>query len=82
MCGPVEVERFSGSDLLVNPILLCEVLSPTTEPFDRGDKFTYYKSIPSFREYLLVAQHRPHISHYVKTATGKWEYEEANDLTS
>jgi Uma2 family endonuclease len=82
VCGPVEVERFNGSDLLVNPILLYEVLSPTTEEFDRGDKFTYYKSIPSFREYLLVAQHRPHITHYIKTATGKWEYEEANDVTS
>jgi Uma2 family endonuclease len=82
VCGPVEIERFNGSDLLVNPALLYEVLSPTTEAFDRGDKFTYYKSIPSFREYLLVAQHRAHITHYIKTATGKWEYEEANDLTS
>ena len=82
VCGQVEVERFNGNDLLLNPMLLIEVLSPSTEAFDRGDKFTYYKSIPSFREYLLVAQHRPHITHYVKQTDGKWDYEESNDLTS
>jgi Uma2 family endonuclease len=82
VCGRVEVERFNGADLLVNPILIIEVLSRSTEAYDRGDKFTYYKSIPSFREYLLIAQHRPHITHYVKSDTGKWDYEETNDLGS
>lgn len=80
--GKAEIERFNGADLLLNPILIIEVLSPSTEAYDRGDKFTYYKSIPSFREYLLIAQHRPHVTHYVKTETGKWEYEEANDLNA
>lgn len=80
VCGKVEVERFNGADLLLNPILIIEVLSPSTEAYDRGDKFTYYKSIPSFREYLLIAQHRPHVTHYVKSETGKWDYEEINDL--
>jgi Uma2 family endonuclease len=82
VCGKVEVERFNGADLLINPILIIEVLSPSTEAYDRGDKFTYYKSIPTFREYLLIAQHRPHITHYVKAETGKWDYEETNDLSS
>ncbi len=82
VCDKIEVERFNGNDLSLNPVLIVEVLSPTTEAFDRGDKFTYYKSIPSFQEYLLVAQHRPHITHYVKQAGGKWEYEETNDLTA
>lgn len=40
VCGKVEVERFNGNDLLLNPVLIVEVLSPTTEAFDRGDKFT------------------------------------------
>jgi Uma2 family endonuclease len=80
VCGKIEVERFNGADLLINPVLIIEVLSPSTEAYDRGDKFTYYKSIPSFREYLLIAQHRPHITHYVKSENGKWDYEEANDL--
>ena len=82
VCGPIDVERFNGNDLLVNPILLYEVLSPTTEAFDRGDKFTYYKSILSFSEYLLIAQHRPHITHYVRQSDSAWKYEEVNDLTS
>lgn len=80
VCGSVEVERLNGNDLLLNPILLIEVLSPTTESFDRVNKFTYYKTIPSFREYLLIAQHRPHVTHYVKQDNGKWEHDEANDL--
>lgn len=80
VCGGVEVERLQGNDLLVNPVLLYEVLSPSTEAFGRGDKFTYYKSIRSLREYLLVAQHRPHVTHYVKQDDGKWDYEEINEI--
>ena len=48
--------------------------------YDRGDKFTYYRSIPIFREYLLVAQHRPHVTHYVTQDEGKWSYEEFNEI--
>ena len=80
VCGQVEVERFNNNDLLLNPVLLWEVLSPSTEAYDRGDKFTYYKSVPSFCEYLLIAQHRPHITHYVKQQDNAWAYEEVNDL--
>ena len=80
VCGQVEVERFNNNDLLLNPVLLWEVLSPNTEAYDRGDTFTYYKSIPSFREYLLIAQHHPHITHYVKQDDNIWAYEEVNDL--
>src|SRR5262249_27091320 len=71
-CGKVEVERFNGNDLLLNPVLIYEVLSPSTEAYDRGDKFTHYKSIPSLREYLLIAQHRPHVTHFVKQDDGTW----------
>ncbi len=81
-CGQIEVERFNGNDLLLNPSLIYEVLSPTTEAHNRGDKFTYYKSISSLQEYLLIAQHRPHLSHYVKQTDGKWENEEVNDLAT
>jgi Uma2 family endonuclease len=78
--GQVDTERFSGNDLLLNPTLIFEVLSPTTEGYDRGDKFSHHKSIPSFREYLLVAQHRPHVTHYFREDGGTWRYEEFNDL--
>lgn len=78
-CGNAEFERFNGNDLLLNPLLIWEVLSPSTEAYDRGDKFTFYKSIPTFREYLLIAQHRPHITHYVKQSDGSWKQMEIND---
>jgi Uma2 family endonuclease len=80
-CGKPQVERFNGNDLLLNPILLYEVLSPSTEAYDRGDKFTVYKSILSLREYLLIAQHRPHVAHYVRQESGIWHFTEYNDLS-
>ncbi len=80
VCGKIEVEVFNGCDLLLNPVLIWEVLSPSTEAYDRGDKFTYYKSIPSLKEYLLIAQHRPHITKYAKQTERIWYREEFNDL--
>lgn len=56
---------------LLNPGILFEVLSPSTEKYDRGDKFTYYKKLPSLREYVLVSQDRMHVEHWVRT-DGLW----------
>lgn len=81
LCAKPEIEKIGGLDALVNPALIVEVLSPSTEAFDRGDKFTYYKSIVSFSEYLLIAQHRPHVSQFVKQEGGVWVFREFNDLT-
>ena len=81
LCGKAEIEKIGGIDMLVNPQLIVEVLSDSTEAFDRGDKFSYYKSIESFTEYLLVAQHRPHVSHFVKHGDGFWMNLEYNDLS-
>jgi len=58
--------------MLVNPLLIIEVLSPTTEIYDREGKFLSYQSIESFQEYLLVAQDSPHVTHYVRQPDGKW----------
>ena len=81
LCGEPEIENLRGQDLLVNPQLIVEVLSDSTEAFDRGDKFSYYKSIPSFSEYILIAQHRPHVSQFVKHGDGFWMNLEFNDLS-
>jgi len=81
LCGQPEIEQLGELDMLVNPALIIEVLSKSTEGFDRGDKFTYYKSIASFSEYLLVAQHRPHVSQFVRQENGVWTFMEFNDLT-
>ena len=61
-------------DVLLNPLLLIEVLSPTTAAYDRGKKFQSYQEIPSFREYLLIAQDEPVIERFVKQADGNWLY--------
>jgi Uma2 family endonuclease len=59
-------------DTLLNPIVLIEVLSNSTEAYDRGEKFSMYREIPGFQEYLLVAQDRPEIDQYVRDADGNW----------
>jgi len=82
LCGEPQYETIGGLKVLTNPALIIEVLSDSTEAYDRGDKFTHYKSIPSFSEYLLVAQHRPHLSHFVGQDDGSWNQREYNDLTA
>lgn len=72
VCGEPVMEDFQGLPLLVNPLLLVEVLSPTTKDYDRDEKFIAYQSIESFQEYLLVAQDRPHVTRYVRQADGQW----------
>lgn len=63
VCGPPELED-NHEDTLLNPLLVAEVLPPSTEAFDRGKKFENYGSIPSLKEYVLVAQDRVSIAHY------------------
>jgi Uma2 family endonuclease len=55
------------TDEILNPLLIVEVLSPSTEGYDRGEKFRKYRSITSLREYLLVSQSEPYIEHYFKS---------------
>ncbi|MEJ5252144.1 MAG: Uma2 family endonuclease [Chthonomonadetes bacterium] len=59
-------------DTLLNPMLIVEVLSPSTEAFDRGEKSFYYRRLSSLREYLLVSQDRVRIERYVRQANGEW----------
>lgn len=72
LCGKPEFEEHSGLLCLTNPVLLAEILSPSTEAFDRGEKFAHYKSIPSFREYLLIAQSKKYITHYLRQTERAW----------
>lgn len=57
-------------DTLLNPALIIEVLSPSTEQCDRGRKFEKYRALDSLREYVLIAQDRPHIERYTRQADG------------
>jgi Uma2 family endonuclease len=82
LCGKAEFKEIGGVDALINPMLIVEVLSPSTEAYDRGDKFTHYTSIPTLREYLLVAQHRPHVTRLLRQDDGTWNHSQVNDLES
>lgn len=61
-------------DIILNPLLIIEVLSKSTEAFDRGAKFQAYQSLESLQEYLLIAQDKPVIEQFVKRSDGKWIY--------
>src|SRR6185369_10474366 len=77
-----EEPQFSDEqkDTLVNPALIIEVLSESTEDYDRGRKFEQYRTIDSFVEYLLIAQDRPHVEHHARQADGSWLLYETNNL--
>jgi Uma2 family endonuclease len=72
VCGEPVIEDMQGLEVLVNPLIILEVLSASTEAYDRGIKFFEYQSIASFQEYVLVAQDCPHITHYVRQEGGQW----------
>ncbi len=57
---------------LLNPTLIIEVLSATTENYDRGKKFQHYRKLDSLKEYVLIAQDSPRIEHYVRQNDGRW----------
>jgi Uma2 family endonuclease len=59
-------------DVITNPALIVEVLSDSTEAYDRGDKFAYYRSIPSLRAYLLLSQQRVSAELFLRQPSGDW----------
>ena len=59
-------------DTITNPLLIVEVLSDSTKDFDRTTKYEYYRSVPSFKEYVLVHQENKHVSVYTKQADNTW----------
>ena len=71
VCGKAEFED-EHQDTLLNPTVIIEVLSSSTEAYDRGQKFAYYRTLDSLTDYLLVSQHEPLIEHYVRQPGGDW----------
>jgi Uma2 family endonuclease len=71
VCGTPEFQD-SHFDTLLNPVLIVEILSPSTESYDRGRKFWNYRSIPSLKEYLLVSTDRMGAELFTKQADGRW----------
>ena len=67
----------TSTTTVMNPLLIAEVLSNSTKNYDQGDKFLYYRSIPEFKEYILIDQTKYHVMQYVKTGDGQWLFSEA-----
>jgi Uma2 family endonuclease len=78
VCDPPHLED-DQLDTLLNPTLIGEVLSPTTEQYDRGRKSQAYRAVDSLREYVLVAQDRPYVERYVRQDAG-WLLTEVTGL--
>ena len=73
ICGPLEFHRADPKHRLVtNPRVIIEVLSPTTEGYDRGEKFMLYRTLPSFEEYVLIAQNKPLIEVFLRQPDGRF----------
>jgi len=72
VCGDLIIEESQGIEMVVNPLLICEVLSPSTADYDREEKFLVYRAIESFQEHLLVERVRPHVTRYVRQPDGQW----------
>jgi Uma2 family endonuclease len=71
VCGPRELDP-TDEDAVTNPTLLVEVLSRSTEEYDRGDKFEHYKRFPSLRQYLLVSPREHSIEVWTRDDSGSW----------
>ncbi len=81
VCGD---QRFldEQEDTLLNPTIIIEVLSDSTEAYDRGKKFENYRQIPSCCEYLLVSQKEPRIEQFIRQPKGEWTLKEAAGLSA
>ncbi|MGB3405740.1 MAG: Uma2 family endonuclease [Microcoleaceae cyanobacterium] len=80
MVIPKPLELQTGrKDTVVNPYFIAEVLSKSTQNYDRSEKFTAYRTLPNFKEYLLIDQEQVYVEHYVKTAVNQWLLTEYSD---
>lgn len=80
VCGELKFHD-EHRDVLLNPAVIIEVLSPTTEAFDRGEKWARYQTwLPELTDYLLVSQTKPRIDHFHRRAGGEWRYSLVNNL--
>lgn len=72
ICGNMEVSE-KDTEAVINPLLIVEVLSKSTESYDRGEKFYKYRQLPSIHEYILINQDKPLVETFFKTEEGNWE---------
>ncbi len=73
VCGNIELEKMGGLETLLNPTVIMEILSDSTEAYDRGKKFTHYRLIPSLQEYILISQHFCNVERFIRGDNGIWQ---------
>jgi Uma2 family endonuclease len=76
VCGPVHLEA-GTTDVVANPTVLVEVLSESTEQYDRGAKWDGYQRIAALTDYVLVSQSEPRLEHFSRDPDGSWRYRAA-----
>lgn len=81
VCGELQYHD-ERRDVILNPDIVIEVLSSSTEAFDRGAKFRAYRTIESLKEYVLVSQDKPLVEQYLKNGDGSWQYTAVEGLES
>jgi len=79
VCGTPIFED-QETDTLINPTVIIEVLSKSTEGYDRGDKAAHYRKLDSLAEYILISQAKLHLEHFVRQPDNQWLLSEADDL--
>ena len=77
ICGEQQRHPLDKNSL-INPTVLFEVLSPTTEAYDRGEKWAHYRHLDSLREYILVSQDKARVEQYVRQEDGSWKFTAAD----
>lgn len=81
VCGEPHVNPFDKNSI-INPSVIFEVLSPSTERYDRGEKWEHYQRLDALQEYLLVSQHKPKIEQYIRQDNGTWIFTAAEGLNA
>ncbi len=79
VCGEPRINPFDKNSI-INPSVVFEVLSPSTERYDRGEKWEHYQRLDFLQEYLLVSQHKPKIEHYVRQGDSTWVFKSTEGL--
>ena len=79
VCGELSFHD-EHQDVITNPTVLVEVLSPSTEAYDRGRKFTHYQHLESLKDYILISQEEPQVEHFTRQNGNQWLYSAAIGL--
>ena len=82
VCGQSLFTERNKRDTLINPTIIIEILSPSTERYDRGMKFQHYRTIETLQEYVLVSQDKYHIERFIRQEPNEWLFSEVLDRDS